>query len=96
MDLRECLSYGGLKCNNHRQSKTFENQSFLLTFLFSVTNDEDIKANIFENTDIINDGQPKPHHLLIMIKTWAVEHIPYTPNQIHYQNLEAAIKKASH
>jgi len=34
--------------------------------------------------------------ILIMIKTWAAENIPHTPNQIHYQNLEAAVKKASH
>ncbi|SKC12243.1 hypothetical protein [Chryseobacterium balustinum] len=93
--LRECLSYGGLRYDNHRKSKTFENQSLLLTFLFSVTNDEDVKAYIFENADIINDGQPKPYHLLIMIKTWADKHIPHTPNEIHYQNLDAAIKKAS-
>lgn len=100
--LRECLVYGGMQYDNHRKSKSFEYQSFLLTFLFSVTNDEDLKVNIFENAEIINDGKPKPLPLLLLIKTWADnhrqninnKHRAYIPNKIHYQHLEAAIEKA--
>ncbi|WP_265131049.1 hypothetical protein [Chryseobacterium oranimense] len=101
--LTECLTYGGMQYNNHRNSKVFEYQSFLLTFLFSVTNDEDIKIEIFENADIINDGKPKPYHLLLLIKKWADDqrqnwnnHLNiYNPNQIHLQLIEAALEKAN-
>ena len=101
--LRDCLAYGGMQYDNHRSSKTFEYQSFLLTFLFSVTNDEDIKIDIFENAEIINDGNPKPYHLLLLIKSWADNQIKntnnqpntYNPSPIHYQLIEAAIQKAN-
>lgn len=100
--LRECLTYGGMQSDSHRKSQCFEYQSFLLTFLFSVTDDEDIKSNIFENADIINDGKPKPYHLLLLIQAWADaqkqninrKHSTYNPNQIHYEYLEAAIEKS--
>jgi hypothetical protein len=101
--LRDCLAYGGMQYDNHRNSKTFEYQSFLLTFLFSVTNDEDIKIDIFENAEILNDGKPKPYDLLLLIKTWADNQrknlndqlSTYNPSPIHYQLIEAAIQKAS-
>lgn len=102
--LSDCLAYGRLQCDNHKNSKTFEYQSFLLTYLFSITNDEELKINIFENADIISDGKAKPYHLLLLIKTWADNQSKdlndqrniYNPDQIHYQLLEAAIKKAIH
>ncbi|SHJ17463.1 hypothetical protein [Flavobacterium haoranii] len=95
--LRECLVYGYRYDDNHKKSNTFKNQSYLLTFLFSATEDEDIKIDIFENAELINDGDSKPLELLLNIKKWAENKIHNSENldKIHFEQIEEAIKKTS-
>lgn len=98
--LGDCLVYGGVRHDGYQDSPSFVHQSYLLTFLFSQTDDEDLKSTIFESADLIFAGQPKPYHLLMPIKIWADDLLKnpqqsfYRPNSVHYQLIEAAIEKA--
>ena len=98
--LRECLVYGYRYDDNHKKSNTFKNQSYLLTFLFSATEDEDIKIDIFENAELINDGDSKPLELLLNIKKWAEnkihnsENLDKQPIKFYLDNKTAIIKFA--
>ncbi len=100
--LNECLKARSFNNDNFRQTKAFEYQSYLLPILFSITNDDQIKNDIFEHAELIEAGTPKDCKLLIEMKTWADRQLVlfqsgqngYKPADIHHNFLKLAMDKA--
>ncbi len=100
--LNECITARGIQYDEHRQTIAFEYQSDLLPILFSITNDDQIKNDIFEHAELITVGKPKPYELLMQMKAWADNQLVlfqggqngYKPTDVHHDFLKQAIDKA--